>query len=140
MKCVHMHRRIPTIERWGSPNHIQSAMEKTREDIWKVGKTSRTVNQKPTLWPKHDQIQAWWISNILLKSMLEKVWWCKQSEMESWNQTICCSMTCLNERKHVWIGAVENHMPFWDVARKERWCCRFMPRAQKGKEDDQQYI
>jgi hypothetical protein len=38
------------------------------------------------------------------------------------------------------LGAIEKHMPLWNVARKERWCCRLMPRAQKGKEDDQQYI
>jgi hypothetical protein len=70
--------------------------------------------------------------------MLEKVWWCRRFEMKFWNQTICCSMGCSNEGKHVWIGTIENHMPLWDVVKKERWCYWLMPRAQKGKKDDQQ--
>jgi hypothetical protein len=38
MKFVHMHQGIPTIEGWGNLNHIQSAIEKTKEDNQKVGK------------------------------------------------------------------------------------------------------
>jgi len=44
MKCVHMHQRVPTIEGWGNLSHIQSAMEKTRENNWKVGKIGQAIN------------------------------------------------------------------------------------------------
>jgi hypothetical protein len=32
--------------------------------------------------------------------MLEKTWWYKCSNMESWNRTICCPMNYSNGRKH----------------------------------------
>jgi len=38
MKCVHMHRGIPIIEGWGNLNHIQSVVEKNKENNRKVGK------------------------------------------------------------------------------------------------------
>jgi len=44
MICVHMHQGVPTIEGWGNLSHIQNAMEKTREDHWKVGKIGRAIN------------------------------------------------------------------------------------------------
>jgi hypothetical protein len=40
MGCVHTHRRIPIIERCGSPNHVWNIEEKTKENNWKVGKIS----------------------------------------------------------------------------------------------------
>jgi hypothetical protein len=58
----------------------------------------------PTPRPKHDKIQAWWDSDIPLENMLERVWWCKRSKMESWSWTICCSMNCLNGGRHAWAG------------------------------------
>jgi hypothetical protein len=44
MGCVHTHQRRPKIEGWGSPSHVQSAMEKTMENNQKAGKISRTIN------------------------------------------------------------------------------------------------
>jgi hypothetical protein len=38
--------------------------------------------------------------DILLKNMLEKVWWFKCFEMEFWNQTICCPMSYSNKGTH----------------------------------------
>jgi hypothetical protein len=35
---------IPTIEGWGSPSHVQSVVEKTREDNQKIRKIGRAVN------------------------------------------------------------------------------------------------
>jgi len=84
MGCVHTHRRMPTIKGWGSPSHVRNAMQKTKENNWKVRKTSRTISQMPTPRPKHDKIQARWALDVSLKSMLERVRWCKHFEMESW--------------------------------------------------------
>ncbi len=72
MECVHMHWSIPAIERWGSPTHIRSVVEKIREVNRKFGKISWIVSQTPTLGPKHDIIQAWWVLDIPSKSMLKK--------------------------------------------------------------------
>jgi hypothetical protein len=102
MGCVHTHQGMPTIEGWGSPSRIWSVVEKTREDNQKARRTSQTVNQMLALGPEYDKIQAWWASNILLENMLKRVWWCKHSEMEFWNWTICCPMSCWNEKKHAW--------------------------------------
>jgi len=100
MGCVHMHQRILAIEGCGNPSCIWSTVQKDGEDNWKVGKVGWVGSQKPTLGPKHDKIQAQCVSNILSKSMLKRVWWCKRSKMESWSQTICCLMRCSKGRRH----------------------------------------
>jgi hypothetical protein len=100
MGCVHTHQRIPASEGWGSPSHIQSAMEKTGEASQKLGKIGWTISQTFVLGSEHDRIWAWWASNIPSGSMLESVWWCKCFEMEPWSQTICCPMSFSNKRKH----------------------------------------
>jgi hypothetical protein len=74
--------------------------KKTREINQKVGKNSWTISQMFAHRPKHDKIQAWWALDILSKSILERVWWCKRSKMEFWSWIICCSMSCWHERKH----------------------------------------
>jgi len=51
--------------------------------------------------------------------MLEKVWWCKCSKMESWSWTICCSMSCSNGGRCMWARAVKVHMPPWSVVGRE---------------------
>jgi hypothetical protein len=43
-------------------------------------------------------------SNISLKNMLEKVWWCRLSKMKIWSWTICCPMNCSNVEKHAQVG------------------------------------
>jgi hypothetical protein len=70
----------------------------------KFEKISWIISQTSTPRLKHDRIQTWWTLNILSKSMLEKVWWCRCFEMESWSRTICCPMNYSNEGKHaqVW--------------------------------------
>jgi len=80
MGCVHMHWRIPIIERCGSPNHVQDVMEKIGEDNWN---TTQIVSQTFTPRLKHDKIWEWWALHVTLKNMLERVWWCKCSQMES---------------------------------------------------------
>jgi hypothetical protein len=52
---------------WGSPSHVRSGVEKTREDNRKARKTNRVVNQLPTLGLEHDKIQAQWALDILSK-------------------------------------------------------------------------
>jgi hypothetical protein len=54
MGCVHAHRKVLAIEGWGSPNHVQSVVKKTKEDNWKVVKIGWIINQMPTPRPKHD--------------------------------------------------------------------------------------
>jgi hypothetical protein len=58
MGCVHTHQGIRTIERWGSPSHVQNAMEKIGENNRKARKTNRVVNKTSVLGPKHDKIQT----------------------------------------------------------------------------------
>jgi hypothetical protein len=58
MGYVHMHRRIPTIEGWGSSSCVQSVVEKTKENNQKVGKIGQTINQTSIPKLKHDKIQA----------------------------------------------------------------------------------
>jgi hypothetical protein len=70
---VHTHRKITTIEGWGSLSHVQNVMEKIREDNQNIRKTSQIVNQTPTPKLEHDKIEAQWALNIPLKSMLERV-------------------------------------------------------------------
>jgi hypothetical protein len=46
-----------------------------------------------------------------LESMLEKVWWWRHSEMESWSWTICCLMSCSNGGRHAWVrGGRRSHV------------------------------
>ncbi len=96
MGSMHTHWRMLAIEKWGNPSHVQSVLQKIREDNRKVGKTSWVVSQKFALGIKHDKFWAQWTLNVLL----EKVWWCKCFKMESWSWTICCPMSCSNGRKH----------------------------------------
>jgi hypothetical protein len=111
MGCVNMHWKICTIEGWGSPNCVWNTMEKIGEDNWKVRKTNWIVNQMPTFGPKNDKIWTWWALDVSLKNMLERVWWCKCSEMESWSQTICCQMHYSNRGKHAWTkGGRRSHV------------------------------
>ncbi len=110
MGCVHTHQGMPTIEGWGSPSCIQNVVWKIGEDNRKVGKTGQVISQTLALRIKHDKIWAWWASNVPLKSMLEKVWWCKCSEMEFWSWTICYRMSCSNGGTHAWArGAKRSH-------------------------------
>ncbi len=93
--CAHALKRL-AIEGCDNPSCVQRVMKKTKESNQKLGKTHWTINQIITLRLDHDKIQAQWVSNILSKNMLEKIWWCICSKMESWNQIICYS----KGRKH----------------------------------------
>jgi hypothetical protein len=120
MGCVHKHRGIPTIEKWGSLSCVQSVVEKTGEDNRKARKIGWVINQTLTLRPENDKMQAWWASEIPLKSMLERLWWCKHFKMESWSWTICCPMNCSNARNTHGLGAIkDHHMSSWNVAKKK---------------------
>jgi hypothetical protein len=97
MGCVHTHWRIFAINGWVNPSHVQNVVEKFGENNQKDGKINWIVNQVPTLGPKHDKIQARWVFNILLESMLER---CRCFKMESLSWTICCLMSYSNGGKH----------------------------------------
>jgi hypothetical protein len=73
MGCVHTHWGILIIEGCGSPNHVQNVVEKIGEDNQKVGKISWSLNQVLALGLEHDKIRAWWVLDVLLKSMLKRV-------------------------------------------------------------------
>jgi hypothetical protein len=83
MGCVHTHQRIFLIKGWGSPSHVQSVVEKTKENRWKVGNISQAISQAHAPRPKHDKIWARWALDIPSGSMLERVWWCQRSKIES---------------------------------------------------------
>jgi hypothetical protein len=100
MGCVRTHQRMPTIEGWGSLSHVWNVVKKNRENNRKDRKTSLVVSQTLALRPEHDKFWARWTSNIPSESMLERVWWCKHSEMESWIWTIYYPMNCSNGGKH----------------------------------------
>ncbi len=112
MGCVQTHRRMLIIERWCSLSRIWNIIEKTRENNWKVGKTSWTINQAPGPKPKHDKTWAQWASNGLSKSMLERVWWCRHCEMEFWSWTTCCPLNYSNGGKHPTLKCVVVHFKF----------------------------
>jgi hypothetical protein len=104
MGCVHTHQRIFTIGGWGIPSCIWNTTKKIEKASQSQKKIGLIVSQALALGPKYDKIQAQWASDILLKSMLEKIRWCKHFEMEFWSWIICCPMNCSNERRHVWVG------------------------------------
>jgi hypothetical protein len=72
MGCVHMHRKIPIIERCGNLSHIQNVVEKDGQDNRKVGKASWAINQMHAFMPKHYKIWKQWVSNAMSKNMLER--------------------------------------------------------------------
>jgi len=104
MGCVHTHWEMLIIEGQGSPSRVQNVMQKIRENNRKAGKISWNVSQALVLTLKHDKIWAWWALDVPSKKMLERVWWCKRSKMESWSWTICCLMNCSNGKRHARAG------------------------------------
>jgi hypothetical protein len=111
MGCMHTHWGMCSIEGWGSPSHVQSVVQKIREDNQKVRKTSWNVSQMPTLGLEHEKIRARWALDVSSKNMLERVWWCRHSKMESWSWTICCPMSYSNGRRHAWVeGGKKSHV------------------------------
>jgi len=61
---------------------FKTLWEKIGEYNWKPEKTNPTTSQMCIPKLEHDQIQAWWISNILSKNnVLKIVWWCKCSNI-----------------------------------------------------------
>jgi hypothetical protein len=102
--CVHTHQGILTIEWWGNPSRIQSVVQKIKKISQKLGKIGQTINQKLAFGLEHDIIRAWWVSNILMKNMLKKVWWCRHSEIKFWSWTIYCLTSCSNNGIYAWIG------------------------------------
>jgi len=127
MGCVYTHQGKPTIEGCGSLSYIWSVVEKIKEDNRKVGKIGGIISQAPTPRSKIYKIQAWCASNIMSRSMLKNVWWCKCSKMEPWKWTICCSMNCSKVRKHTHVrGDKRSHVAL-------RWCCWLTLRFQEQK-------
>jgi hypothetical protein len=111
MGCVHTHQRISAINGCGNPSRVWSVMEKDEENIRKVneaGKVGQTISQMPTPRLEHDKIRTRWVSHILSKSMLERIWWCKRSKIEVWNCTICCPMNCSKGGRHAHVGGNRN--------------------------------
>jgi hypothetical protein len=43
-------------ERWGSPSHVQSVVEKIGENNWKARKIGQIVSQSPAPKLEHDKI------------------------------------------------------------------------------------
>jgi len=69
--------------------------------------------------------------------MLESVWWCRHSKMESWSWTIYCLMNCSNEGINAHVGVVEDCMlPTWIIVGKQKFCCWLVLRFQKGRDVD----
>jgi hypothetical protein len=112
-----------------------SLWKKMGKIIKRLGKVGWTIHQTPTPKLEHDNFWTWWVSNIMLKCMWEKVKWCKHYEMEFWNRTICCSMGCSKGRKHAYVGVIEDCKPPWGVVGNEN--CQLVLRFQKGKDIDQ---
>jgi hypothetical protein len=100
MGCGHTHWGIPVVERWGNLSRVWSVVENTKEDNQKATKIGQAINQTSTPKPKQDNIWAWWASDIPSESMLDRVWWCRRSKMESWSWIGCFPMSCSNGGKH----------------------------------------
>jgi len=82
MGCVHMHQGILAIEGWDSPNHIWNVMKTIRINNWKARKIDQVVSKMSAFKQKHNKIQAQHNLNIVMKSMLQHVWWCRCSKIE----------------------------------------------------------
>jgi hypothetical protein len=92
----------------------------------------------PTPRLKHLKIWTQLALGIMSKSMLEKVWWCRCSEMEFLNQIIWCLMNCSKGKKNMhMLGVVKDHMFPWSVIGKKKCCCWTMLQLQKGKDINQ---
>jgi hypothetical protein len=137
MGCVHTRWKMPTIEGWGSPSHIQNDVKKNGEDNRKVGKISQIVSQTLTPRPKHDKIWARWALDISPKNMLERVWWCRHSKMESWNWIICCSMSCSNGGRHAQAGGGRRSHVALKCCWKGNVLLSTHAKASRRKDDDQ---
>jgi hypothetical protein len=89
----------------------------------------------PTPGLEHDKIQAQKASNVLLKSMLKRVWWCKRSNLEV--EPFVAQWIFQMEENTWGLGVVKDHMSPWGVVKKEMCCCQFMLRLQEGRDVDQ---
>ncbi len=134
MGCVHTHWRIPAIEGWGSPSYIWSTMKKIGEVSWKLRKVGQIVSQAPALGPKHDKIWTRWVSHFPLESMLERVWLCKHSKMESWIEPFVVWWVVQMKEDECKLWAVRDHMLPWGVARKGRCYYQFVLKLQEGRD------
>jgi hypothetical protein len=86
MGCVHTYQGIPAIEGWNNLSSIWNIVKNIREANWKLGNISWIISQVAALGPKHDKIQAQRALDIPSEGMLEKIWCCRCSEMESWSR------------------------------------------------------
>ncbi len=133
MGCVQMHQKIPRIEGWGNPSRVWCAMEKIGKNNWKARKTSRTINQVPTLGLKHDKIWAWWALNISLENMLFKGY--DGVDTFRWNlevEPFVARWIVQMEKDMHGLGALKDHMLFWGFAKKEMCCCQLKVSRRKG--------
>ncbi len=73
MGCVHTHQGMLAIEGWGSPNCIQSVMQKIGKDNKKTEKIGQVISQTFAPKPEHDKIQTRWALDVLSKNMLKRV-------------------------------------------------------------------
>jgi hypothetical protein len=79
------------------------------ENNRKVKKVSRIISQMPTLKPKHEKIQTRKVSNILLKSMLEKVY---GASIPRWNlevKPLIPDELFKGKTTRTMLGAIEDH-------------------------------
>jgi hypothetical protein len=111
--------------------------KKIRGNNWKVGKSNQAISQTPALGLGHDTIQTRWALNILSKSMLEKVWWCKHSEMEFLSEPFVARWAVQIKQDTRELEVVEDHMPPWGVVGKGRCCYQLVLRLQKMRDINQ---
>jgi hypothetical protein len=116
---------------------FETLWKKNGEDNQKASKIGWVVNQALAFNLEHDKIRAWWGLDILLESMLERVWWCKYFKMEFWSRTICCPMSCSNGGKHMQVGGGKRSHVVWRVVKKGKCYCWFVIMLQEERDVDQ---
>ncbi len=72
----------------------------------------------------------------MLETMLERVWWCEHSKMESWSWTSCCSMNYSKGGNTRMLGVVGDWKLLWGVVGNGKCCCQLMLRLKEGRDVD----
>jgi hypothetical protein len=101
--------------RMGLSKSYSKHYKKDQGANWKLGKIGQIVNQASTLRPNHDRFGH---SGLYISH--QKAWWCRNFEMEFWNQTICCLMSCSNKGRHARTkGDRKSHAAFRCYSKKK---------------------
>ncbi len=83
IKLAQTNVKISPCQKLTTCNRSTILCKKIGEYNWKARNTSPTISQMCAPKSEHDQIWAWWASDILYRNNLLKIiWWCKCSNIK----------------------------------------------------------